>query len=461
MAFIGRRQELKALCEKYEQGGFQLAIVYGRRRIGKTTLINRFVDEFQGACVSFVAVERTERELLQMLGDTVLAELSPNLLGSVHFESFESVFDFITQTAQSSKLIFVIDEYPYLAKACPAIGSILQKFIDHNWKNTQLYLVLCGSLVSFMGDEVLGPTAPLHGRSTLEIKLKALDYRDAGQFVPTYGNEEKALVYGLTGGVPKYLEQFDPNKSLEQNIVEQFYTSTGYFTEEQIKTLVTAEKANPTAYSSIIAAVANGHTKYAEIASATGMADVSYYLKVLTSAELLEKRVSKRPYYVLADGMVEFWFKYVDRATSLINAGRGGLYYERMVTDRLHEHMGKVFEHMARQYMFAHMLTEDIPFFASQIDEYQGSLKDERGDVHQVELDLVGYEGKDIVFVGECKFRNKPFGKRDLDVFLDKIAYLPVHNPHLVLFSLGGFAQEVREQDDLILVDIDRMYSAD
>ena len=159
-----------------------------------------------------------------LLGNDVLENLAPSLSGKIKFESFDSVFDFITEKAGKEKLVFVIDEYPYLAKSCPYMNSLLQKYIDHDWKNTNLFLVLLGSLISFMREDVLGQNAPLHGRANLEMKLNPFDYKETALFVPSYTEEEKAIVYGLTGGVAKYLEQFDDSVSLNHNIEKLFFS---------------------------------------------------------------------------------------------------------------------------------------------------------------------------------------------------------------------------------------------
>lgn len=457
--FIGRSQELSALKDRYERPGFQMAVVYGRRRVGKTTLINKFIDGCDCKAVSYVALQRGEREQLRAFGETVLTALEPQMLGTVSFDSFEAVFAYLARAAQDERIVLLIDEYPYLAAACASMNSLLQRFVDHEWKGTQLYLILCGSLVSFMRDDVVGESAPLHGRATLELKLHPIGYRESGQFVPRYSNEQKAIVYGLTGGVPKYLEQFDDTKSLDDNIVEQFYSSSGYFTAEQIQSLVTADRTNPSAFNSVLMAIATGHTKYSEVASYAGLKDVTYYLRTLVSLELVERRTTGgRPYYVVSDPMVAFWFAHVSPAASLINAGRGQLYYERRVRDHLHEHMGPVFESMARQYCFEHMGTAEFPYFATTIEEYQNSFKVEPDGFRQVELDLVGKDGNKIVFVGECKFRNQAVGAGELAELKDKAALLPVRNPGLVLFSLGGFAPAVRESG-VTLIGIDDMYA--
>ena len=386
--FRGRTAELKVLDKKFKQDGFVMTVLYGKRRVGKTKLINKFMQEHDCKKISFTSVEREESELLSLMTESVLTVLAPDMVDSISFNSFEDLFDFIGKQAEKERIIFFIDEYPYLAKQCSYIQSVLQKIIDTKWKNGNLFFIICGSLVSFMKDEVLAESAPLHGRSSLELKLKPFNYLETADFLEGYSPEAKAICYGLTNGVAKYIEQFDPKVSLEENIIEQFYSVGGYFSEEQVKTVVTGDKQNPALYNSIVSAVATGHTKNGEIATYIGSDDVTYPLKVLVNAEVLERRISKKPYYVLNDSMLEFWFKYVSRATSLINAGNGTIYYESNVKEHIHDFMGKVFEKMAKEYLMMNAGKDDLPVL-TEITEYQDSFIDEDKKPKQIEIDLI------------------------------------------------------------------------
>ena len=310
-----------------------------------------------------------------------------------------------------------------------------------------------------MKDEVLAETAPLHGRSDLELKLRPFNYIETAEFLDGYTNEEKAICYGLTNGIAKYIEQFDVNETLEENIIEQFYSIGGYFSEEQIKTVISNEKMNPALYNSIISAVATGHTKNNEIASYVGVDDITYPLKVLVKAELLERRVVKRPYYILNDSMLEFWFRYVNRATSLINADNGESYYYSSVKDHLHDFMGKVFEKMAKEYLLAHVGINDFPILTN-ITDYQDSVLDDDKKQKQIEIDLLGKNGKQVLLVGECKFKNSQFDKAEYEKLLEKIKYIPANNPIVCIFSLGGFSEYVKENaNGCKLISLDEMYN--
>ncbi len=456
--FRGRQRELDILTRLYGKSGFSMAVVYGRRRIGKTMLINKFVKDRDCKCISFTAVERSENELLSMLSDTVLNALAPDMEGSISFKSFEDIFNFIGKKAQKERIIFFIDEYPYLAKQCSYIQSLLQKVIDNVWKDTKLFFVICGSMVSFMKDEVLAESAPLHGRTSVEIKLRPFNYLETAEFLEGYTFEEKAICYGLTNGIAKYIEQIDPKQSLEENILEQFYSGGGYFTEEQIKTSVAGDRQNPAIFNSIISAIATGHSKHNEIATYVGVDDIAYPLKVLSNTGIIEKRISRRPYYVITDSMLEFWFRYVNKATSLINAGNGEAYYRAYVKDQLHDYMGKVFEKMAKEYILICAGKGRIPV-VSDISDYQNSIIDDNGQKRQIELDIIGKAGKDILLAGECKFKNEAFDKADLQALKDKVRYISASDPVICIFSLGGFTDHVRsEAKDCILIDIEDMY---
>ena len=456
--FVGRKDELASLQELYDKKGFQMAVLFGRRRVGKTTLINRFIEINKCKSVAFVSTEMAEKELLERMGNDVLESLAPNLCGKLKFDSFDSIFDFIAEESAKEQIVFVIDEYPYLAKSCPYMNSLLQKYIDNKWKKSNLYFVLLGSLVSFMREDVLGASAPLHGRASLEFKIKPFDYKDTALFVPGFNAEERAIVYGLTGGVAKYLEQFDSKRSLDENIERLFFSRNAFFSEEQIKTVITGEKSNPVAYNSIIDAIANGKTKYNEIQAATGMSDISFCLKSLISAEIVERREVPKPYYLISDSMVNFYFKYVAPGASLINSGKGKMYYEQKVKQNLHQFMGSVFEKMARDYILSNVGTKKIPCFLTDVVEYQNSIKAGK-EIIPVEIDLLGLDGKKYVLAGECKFKSEKFDKEELDTFQNKLNYVPGSNLKAMLFSLSGFTDYVIENSkDLTLVSLEEMY---
>lgn len=456
--FKGRTSELNSLQKKFDSDGFQMIVLYGRRRIGKTELMNEFMRRQECKCISFTASEQSEKELLSIMTETVLGEVAPDMIGMVEFPGFEKLFEFVGNKAKDERVVFFIDEYPYLAKQCPYIQSVLQKVIDKMWKETKLFFVLCGSLVAFMKDEVLAESAPLHGRASSELKLQPFNYLDTAEFVQKYTLEEKAIVYGLTNGVAKYIEQFDDDKTLENNIIDEYFSFGGYFTEEQVKTVVTSEKQNPALYNSIVSAIATGHTRNSEIASCVGMDDITYPLKMLQKAEIIEKRVAKKPYYVLNDSMLVFWFKYVNRSLSLINVGKGERYYQNTVSIQLHDFMGSVFEKMCKEYLLMKAGEDSYPII-TEIDNYQKTVLDDEGKPKQIEVDILGKDGKDVLIIGECKFKNEKVDKDVFESFLEKAHYINSKKPLLCMFSLHGYTDYVKANAaGVLLLTIEDLY---
>jgi hypothetical protein len=180
---------------------------------------------------------------------------------------------------------------------------------------------------------------------------------------------------------------------------------------------------------------------------------------MLTGAEILERRISKGPYYVLNDSMLEFWFRYVNRATSLINADNGAAWYYANVKDRIHDFMGKVFEKMAKEYLMIKAGKDGFPII-TELTDCQETVLDEGKHQKQIEIDLLGKSEKNILLVGECKFKNAPFDKKEFEKLTDKIKYLPTVQPVVCVFSLGGFTDYVRENaNGCRLITLEDMYS--
>ena len=210
--FIARENEINELESRYRTDSFEFAIIYGRRRVGKTRLIEEFSKDKE--CIFFSAMKDSSRK-------ESLTQLSKCISGSDDddfpvFATFQSAFHRIAESAKDRRIIFVIDEFPYLEDEDGYFSSLLQNIIDREFKETQLFLIISGSAVSFMEDNILGYNNPLYGRCTLILKLQNFDYYDTARWFPQYSSYEKAIIYGITGGIPYYIEQFSSKLSLEE-----------------------------------------------------------------------------------------------------------------------------------------------------------------------------------------------------------------------------------------------------
>ena len=329
--FIGRQSELAELNKLYNKSSFQMAVIYGRRRIGKTRLIQEFMKD--KPAVYMTAVEAGIAINLELLSTSIyltfLGEEEATMMPS--FKDFRAALQYITKKAKESKILLIIDEYPYLAQSDKSISSILQAMIDQEWKNSNIMLILCGSSMSFMENQVLGYQSPLYGRRTAQFRLDPLDYYESSLFVPHYSAEEKALVYGITGGIPQYLEMVEDSISIKENILEMYLNTNAYLYEEPVN-LMKQELKEPANYNAIVEAIAKGATKL----------NVSTCLKSLISLGLVEKESAvteednkKKTGYILADQMFRFWYRYVPQCMLLINTGRPERAYEKIIVPDL------------------------------------------------------------------------------------------------------------------------------
>lgn len=469
--FIGRERELAVLEENYQKSGFSMTILYGRRRVGKSMLLSRFIEGKKA--IYYTATKVGKERNLEILSKQVTEILAPDMHG-VSFSSLEALFDFITDRLPLEKLIFVIDELPYWAEKDEALLSIFQKYIDTVWQDKNLYIILCGSALSFMEDKILSEKSPLFGRRDSQIKLQPFNYLEAALFVPDYSCEEKAICYGITGGVAKYLAMLDPKKSLDDNIKQLFFHTDGYLYDET-RNLLTQEFSDITLVNNIIEQIASGETTVNVISGKVHEKEstVLYSLGKLISVGLVEKRLciteeknKKKTQYVLKDYMFKFWYRFIPRACSVIELGAGDDYYERAVKPYLHEFMSKVFEDMCGYFTlregikgrFGCFLTETGSWWGMEtIEDSEGKKKSQTADI-----DMVGISAVDkVMVVGECKFRNEKMDKPVYETLIRRSHVLSAKYPikKYLLFSLGGFTDWFKQAGENVeLFTLEEMY---
>ena len=455
--FIGRKNELQSLENAYAKDTFQMCIIYGRRRIGKTTLINEFIHDKEH--ITFTAIKGSLNRNLELFGEYVVNYFMPGITG-IKFTDIKDILNIISTNIGNKKLIIVIDELPYLAEADKSFLSLLQVEIDNCWLTKNIFLILSGSSVSFMENEVLSSKSPIYGRRTMQIDLKPFDYIDTAMFVPDYTAEEKAICYGLTGGVAKYISMFDSGKSMHQNIIDLFFTPSGFLYEEPHNLLV-QEFKNAPVYEDVISAVANGANKAVEIKDKTGLENASIHniLSHLIETRIIEKtyciteeKNKKKIQYVLADGMFRFWHIFIPRAVPAIEINNGHNYYLRHVKPKLHEYMGEIFEKMCRHYILLNAFSDDMPCSVMEAGKWNGTNPKNR---EQTDIDVVGLDTEsNKAILGECKFRNAPIDKSILDDLMAKNGLIDRKyiTAAYFLFSLGGFSNWILENKEKINV---------
>lgn len=473
--FIGRLKELNSLESVYKKDGFGMTVIYGRRRVGKSTLIKEFIRDKKA--IFYTATKVGPERNLELFAKQVLDVLDPEI-SNVTFPTVESVLDLIGARIHNGdkKVVLVIDELPYWAEKDEALLSIFQKYIDTMWLQKNIMLILCGSVLSFMEKKVLSEKSPIFGRRDSQIKLEAFNYMDSALFVPNYSAEDKAICYGVTGGVAKYLALFDPKKSLDENIIRLFFDSDGYLFDET-RNLMTQEFSDITLVNNIVEQVAAGENSLNNIASKVHEKDttVLYSLEKLIDAGLVDKKKciteeknKKKTQYVLKDHMFSFWYRFIPKAISVIEMGQGRIYYEKVVKPQLHSFMGSIFEEMCRYYTLEKGITGLFGSFITEAGTWWGNelLTDDNGKkYHQpADIDVVGLSPVDKTAVcGECKFKNEKIDKEIYETLIRRSRLLSGNYivTKYMLFSLSGFSKwfDKVDQSNLLLITIHDLYS--
>ncbi len=462
--FYCRERELGDLNRRYAKDNFECLVVYGRRRVGKTALINEFCKD--KPTVFFSALNASVQENLEALSKAIFEKNNPGAEYAPVFNSFDAAFAEITRMAEKERLVFVIDEYPYLAKADRSVSSRLQHIIDHVWKDSKLFLILCGSSMSFMEYQVLGYESPLYGRRTGQYKIHALNYKEITAFNPELDNEQQALVYGVTGGIPHYINKLEVDGDVDRALIDNLFNTSSYLYEEP-ENLLKQELREPAIYNSVITAIAGGASHSNEIATKVGIeAPVcAKYLKVLLDLGIIKKEtpITEKPgrktIYAIGDNFFRFWYRFVPQNTSAISAGRAEQIYEPVIKKYFSDYMGGVFEQMCREYLWQN--ADTLPILPSEIGQWWGNDSSEQ---KQIQIDIVGTpaEGNEYI-IGSCKYKNEIIGVDELELIKH---YAKVFGKgkkyHYYMFSKSGFTKGLRELADkgeVTLVTLDEMYS--
>ncbi len=459
--FIGRRKELQSLEEIYKEDESSLTILYGRRRVGKTRLIQEFTRGKK--TIFFSSQEGDEQSNLKELSHAVAGQ---DKIDYPVFTSFSGALNYIAEEAEREKTVLFIDEYPYLVKSIgEKISSIIQNYIDTSLSRSRLMIILCGSSVSFMENEVLSAANPLYGRAKLIMKLLPLRYYETAEWFKGYTPEEKAIVYGATNGIPMYLKSMDPSLSLKDNLTSVFFRPHSILLYEQ-EFILRQEISEIKSYHAVLNAIANGKTKFNEICDVTRINPgfVMKILDLLRELDFVEKNVpvgerenSRRSFYSIKDLYLNFWYFFVQRYMTIIDQDLMAENYDKLITPLINDYMGRVFERIVKEYL---LYKAHLPFPLKDIGSWWGTDKEKR---KSIEIDIVAHSATTSdVIIGSCKFTNHPIDTDEYKLMCDYSKNLTtMNNTIFFFFSKSGFTDEMRklESERIKLVPIDDIYS--
>lgn len=439
--FIGRERELKALNKLYSSNKFEFAVIYGRRRIGKTELIKQFLGDKKA--IYFMGIESNAKLNLENFSKSIL-EFNTGIRADTSFSNFQAALEYVFQLAENDRIILAIDEYPYVARSSKSLASTLQLLIDKYKDTSKLMLILCGSSMSYMEDNVLSYKAPLYGRRTAQIKLLPFDFEETCRYLADMSGEDKALMYGAVGGTPQYLLQVSDKLSVEENIKNTYLNPISFLYEEPTN-LLKQEVREPAIYTAIITAIATGASRMADISTKVGE-DTSVcttYIKNLISLGIVQKetpygeKASRKTIYSIADNMFRFWYRFVLENNSIIARGADDLAYKR-IEPYFTDYMGKVFEDISAQYLWKLLVSGKSPIEFTSLGRWWGNDPRTKS---QTEIDIMGEHDKNSALFAECKWTNEKVDLGVLETLVQRSELFAYKNVHLFLFAKSGFTK--------------------
>jgi AAA+ ATPase superfamily predicted ATPase len=444
MKFIDRENELAFLKSKFRENRSQFIILWGKRRVGKTELVKQFVRNKPH--VYFLSESTSEQEQLSRFSKAIGQFFGEPLLETRGFTSWEESFQYVK--TKKKRFILAIDEFPYLILSNPAITSIFQKAWDEYWHDSRIFLIMLGSSMAMMENEVLGYRSPLYGRRTGQWRVDPMTFASVSDFRKSKSFEDRLSHYSLAGGIPAYWLQFSTKldfwRNLEQNVLKK-----GQMLYDEVEFILREELREPRYYFALLQAISQGKRKLSEIVNATGLRQpvANKYLGVLSDLKVVERELpvtvdkplkSKKGLYRITEEFFQFWFKFIFTGRGELEMGKADIVLNR-IRQELNQYLSMAYEKVAKEVIWNHMETF-FPF------TYTGKWWDKN---EEIDLVAVNPEINSILF-GEVKWSNKPVGINIYAALIEKAKKVKWGNEnrsqHFCLFSKSGFTEAMIKQ---------------
>ena len=461
--FVDRKKELEFLNDEYCKKESSLIILYGRRRIGKTSLIKEFGKDKN--MIYFLATEESEAQNREMFKNIIANDIKNELLASVEVDNWELLFKAIIDEKNQNKKIIVLDEFQYLGKVNSSFPSIFQKIWDEILKDTNVMVILCGSLINMMESQTLNYTSPLYGRRTGQIKLKQIPFENYWEFFDKNLSEKQLIEkYAVTGGIPKYIESFKDIDNIFNEIEKNIINKQSYLYEEP-NFLLQNEVTEVGSYFSIIKSIAAGNRKLGNISSNLSVSptNLSKYLQTLINLDIVEREVpitednpekSKKGQYKIKDNFIAFWFQFIYPNRALLEMDKTDIVMKKIKSNFIDNHVSFIYEDICKQKLWDLIASGKLKNQYNKIGRWWNNSS---------EIDIVGLnEDEKAIIFGECKYY-KEGKKMEAKVFYDlkeKSKLVNWKNDNrkemFILFSASGYSDELKKissvNENLILI---------
>ena len=459
MKFIGREEQLKKLSKLVNTEELSVALIYGRRRVGKSELVKQMIRQAEIKSIYYECKQVAEASNVTSLSDIVSEVLGLPKLG---YSDIESLLNYIFKISEKEKLILVLDEYPYLRDSVKGLDSILQALIDKYRDTSMLKLVILGSYVEVM-KSLLEHSNPLYGRVDLSIDLKQMDYYESSLFYPDYSSEDKVRIYSVFGGIPYYNRLIDDSRSVKENIIE-LIASSGARLENEVSLYLNAEISKIVNANEVFEALARGFSKYSDILSQSHVSSgptLVDVLEKLMKMEVVEKTSpindssnKKKISYRISDNLSLFYYRYIFKYASQLKIMDSEVFYKKYIEKDFEEnYVPHQFENMAKQYLIKQNKAGKIEPVFEKIGKYyyDNPAEHKNGEFDVVTQDEFGY-----VFY-EVKFKKTPITKAVIDEEISQIRATGLECHKYAFISRSGF--NCRKRKNLKLITLDDMYA--
>jgi len=426
MKFVSREMELRLLSDLYQRDGAQLLILYGRRRVGKTRLVTHWGKALDEPYFYWMASQTSAVNQLREFSQHLFQFLHLNVAVDPTFSygSWDAAFAELNRVAADRRLVVILDEFTYVMQSNSEVPSLIQRAWDHQLQSSNIFLILTGSLAGIIQRAALDYHAPLYGRATARLKLWPLSFGALADMLPNYGTEQRVAVYTMTGGIPTYIEQFDDQSSILQNLQQRIVTPVNVMLTDAVF-LLREQLEEPRNYMAILNAIASGNHQLSAVANHAGIArsNISKYLQVLQELGYVERLVpvtlrrpeqSRRGRYVITDPYLRFYFRFL--APNLGDIERGRV---RQTTALLYDHLldfigTHTFEELSREWVSIVSELGELPFLPERVGSFWSKEA-------QVDVVAINWRTKQIL-LGECKWGQRPVGRNVIQTLIDKTA---------------------------------------
>lgn len=458
--FYGRKKELQLLKDNYDSNEFKMIVLYGRRRVGKSFLLQHFFDSIKTKIIAFQAIENSGELSIEAFKDAILDVYPTDL--DINFTKWKSCFSYINQHINEDKLIICIDEINYIFKSDNTFASQLQDEIDNFLKYKNVLFIVCGSSISSIENEILNSNSPLYGRRNLSIKLEEFNYKEAAEFYENYSSEDKVIAYSVFGGKGKSLAAINPKISIKDNIIQQILTPGGALADE-IDLLLKDDFRDPNFYKELLYIMSLGNTTFNDIYTKCNVESgkVAIYLNKLLESKIIDKvqvltNKNKKDFrYFINDNFFSFYFKFVYKRKNILNILiTPEVFYNRFIKDDLYSYVGVKFESICEQYLINKSINGLLDFIPLEYGKYYG--KNKNGNTF--DIDIV-FKDKEKAICGECKFTNDSFTMSDMNELITNSKELKIGNIEYYVFYKTEIDKSVIEKHPSIFcISKDKLY---